>query len=410
MLPQTRSDHSTEIESSLIDARVVFLTHYIPLYQVRVLESLAASIRDFHVLLSTPVEPNRDFEPDWSDLDVTVQKTWTLRRKWRHRTAGFDDPLYVHLPYDTASQLARLNPDVVMSLELGARSAGAALHCKRNPDTKLVLCTYMSERTELGRGILRSYLRRWLIGRADAITYNGPSCKRYLEQSGAPEENLFPLPYAADDRSIHRGPLRPQEPGTRNRLLVVGQLSQRKGVLPLMSQISNYASQRPDQPIELTFIGNGPLQSQIESQSTPDNLELKVLGNRTPSDLSLDMTQYGCLVAPTLADEWMLVVNEALHVGLPVVGSIHAQAVTTLIENGVNGFRYDPMIDGELASVLDQYFQVSADAMCQMRRAAQQSVANRTPQWAAAGGLAAVRHVMGMSATNNSVTNNRRDP
>ena len=113
----------------VVDARVVFLTHYIPLYQVRVLQSIAASVRDFHILLSTPIEPNRDFAPDWSGLDVTVQDTWTVRHRWKHRadkkSVGFDDQLYVHVPYDTSSRLRALKPDVVMSLELGARSMGA---------------------------------------------------------------------------------------------------------------------------------------------------------------------------------------------------------------------------------------------------------------------------------------------
>jgi hypothetical protein len=33
------------------------------------------------------------------------------------------------------------------------------------------------------------------------------------------------------------------------------------------------------------------------------------------------MVRSGVMVAPTLADEWMLVVNEALQAGLPVIGA-----------------------------------------------------------------------------------------
>ncbi|TWU56094.1 glycosyltransferase family 4 protein [Rubripirellula reticaptiva] len=403
-LTEDRTTEESVSVDSLIDARVVFLTHYIPLYQVRVLQSLASSIRDFHVLLSTPIEPNRDFKPDWTGLDVRVQKTVTFRRKWRHREAGFDDPLFVHFPYDTTAQLRKLNPDVVMSLELGARSVGAARYCRRYPDTKLVLCTYMSERTEQGRGPLRQMVRRWLIDRADAITFNGPSCKKYLRQVGVPEPKLFPLPYAADDRTQYNGPVERVDATTRPRLLVVGQLSERKGVLPLIQQVAKYAVARKEQMIELVFAGDGPLRSAVEEHDVPANLLIKVLGNISPSDLAHEMKDCGCLIAATLADEWMLVVNEALNAGVPVIGSVHAQAVTTLIQDGVNGWRYDPTIAGDLDKSLDQYFECSAKLISKMRQASRDSVANRTPRWAASGALEAVRYVLNSNRTTDSET------
>ncbi len=379
----------------MIDARVVFLTHYIPLYQVRVLQSIAAAVRDFHVLLSTPIEPNRDFTPDWTGLNVTVQDTWTLRRRWKHQSGGFDDPLYVHVPYDTTRRLRELKPDVVMSLELGARSAGAALYCRRNPETKLVLCTYMSERTEEGRGWVRRQLRKRLVRAADAITYNGPSCLQYLKQFDVNEDALFHLPYAADDRTVYQGPLDREDNQTRHRLLIVGQLSDRKGVMPLLRQAADYCQRRPNRRIELVFAGDGPLRHEIQAHVYPANLDVNLLGNMTPDDLAVWMLRCGAMVAPTLADEWMLVVNEGLQAGLPVLGSIHSQAVTALIQEGINGWQYDPMDDSSLAFALDCYFGESADSLASMRTTARRSVEQRTPDWAASGGLNAIRHVLG---------------
>lgn len=382
-------------EASKFDARVVFLTHYIPLYQVRVLQSIAASVRDFHVLLSTPIEPNRDFTPDWSGLDVTVQDTWTLRSRWRHQAAGFEDLLFVHVPYDTTRRLRSLNPDVVMSLELGARSMGAASYCAKNLHSKLVLCTYMSERTEEGRGWLRRYFRKRLVRRADAVTYNGPSCQRYLRGLGVADERLFHFPYAADDRTVYRGPTERDDWATRHRLLAVGQLTDRKGVLPLMNQVSEYCRARPHRKVALDFAGEGPLRIVIDSFDLPQNVDVQVLGNISPEELGTRMLAYGALIAPSLADEWMLVVNEALQAGLPVLGSIHAQAVTAIVQNGFNGWQYDPMAEGSLATALDAYFDESSNQLATMRVNARRSVAERTPQWAASGALDAVKYVLG---------------
>ncbi|WP_235033265.1 glycosyltransferase family 4 protein [Rubripirellula obstinata] len=381
-------------DESVIDARVVFLTHYIPLYQVRVLQAIAARVRDFQILLSTPIEPNRDFQPDWSGLNVTVQNSWTLRRRWRHPDGGFDDQLYVHVPYDTSARLRELKPDVVMSLELGARSAGAALYCRRHPETKLVLCTYMSERTEQGRGFVRRKLRQRLLRSADAVTYNGPSCKDYLNGFGVQSDRMFHLPYAADDRTVYQGPTERDEADCRHRMLVVGQLSQRKGVDRLVRQVASYCRANPDRKIEIVFAGDGPLRDELKTIETTANLKVNLLGNVPAEELAVWMLRCGVLLAPTLADEWMLVVNEALHAGVPVIGSIHAQAVTTLVKEDVNGWTYDPMEDGSIDQALDTYFDQSDQDLSDMRVVCRQSVASRSPAWAADGAIRAIKHVL----------------
>ncbi|WP_404310481.1 glycosyltransferase family 4 protein [Neorhodopirellula lusitana] len=409
--------HSAQtIESAVsmqtqVNARVVFLTHYIPLYQVRVLQEITKSIREFKILLSTPIEPNRDFRPDWSGLDVAVQKTITLRRRWKHRSAGFDDPLFVHVPYDTLSRLKSISPDVVFSHELGARSLAAARYCRRS-GAKLVLATFMSEHTEQGRGWMRSRVRRRLISQADAITYNGPSCRDYLLSMGADEKRLFHLPYAADDRNVlAEVPVR-DEQAVRNRLLCIGQLSARKGVLPLVQQASEFC-RRLDQSFEITFVGDGPLRSalealaagqSIEGQAAPDKrLKINVLGNQPAGDLPGLMLQHGAIVAPTLADEWLLVVNEGMHAAMPVIGSVYAQAVTTLVRDNETGWQYDPLCPDQdhassLSRALDGYFRASDEQLVLMRQTAREAASAYTPRKSADGAIAAIASVVGGSA------------
>lgn len=397
---------------AVIDARVVFLTHYIPLYQVRVLQSIARSVAHFQVLVSTPIEPNRDFAPDWSGLNVTVQDTWTLRRQWRHRGHGsFADSLYIHVPYDTTRQLTAINPDVVMSLELGARSFGAAKYCRRS-GAKLILCTYMSERTEQSRGRLRHYLRRHLLKSADAVTYNGPSCRRYLERFDIGPDRLFPLPYAADDRTLYRGPLERDEAQTRGRFLIIGQLSQRKGVVPLVHQAAQYVRKHPGRPIELWFAGDGPQRDEIAAIDAPPGLVVRLLGNVPANDLSGVMRQCSALIAPTLADEWMLVVNEGLQAGLPVIGSVHSQAVMTLVQNDVNGWRYDPAVQDDrhasFEAAVDRYFDTDRLELAAMRPTCRTSVSERTPTWAARGAVDAIAEVTGLDRDASTATSPMR--
>jgi glycosyltransferase involved in cell wall biosynthesis len=255
----------------------------------------------------------------------------------------------------------------------------------------------MSERTEQGRGVLRRGLRKKLLRSADAVTYNGPSCKNYLSSFGVPQDRMFHLPYAADDRTVYNGPVERQESHCRNRMLVVGQLSERKGVDRLLRQLSGFCTKNPHRFIEVIFAGDGPLRSVLEATVTPENLSVELLGNVPADQLSDWMLRCGALIAPTLADEWMLVVNEALHAGVPVIGSVHAQAVTALIQPGVNGWIYDPMVSGSIDQAFADYFACDDTTITQMRYRCRDSVVHRGPAWAANGAMQAIKYVLNPS-------------
>lgn len=342
----------------------------------RVLQHVAVEVPHTRVLLSVPLEPNRNYALDWGGLDVEVQNNLMLRRRWKHR-AGFQDELYVHVPHDTYRRLRHFQPDIVFSFELGFRSLASAVYRRINPQVRLAYCVCISEHTEQGRGTARWLLRKLLVRMADAITFNGPSCERYLKRLGVPAEKLFHFPYAADDRTELQvaGP-RSEEPNRR--LLVVGQLNERKGVLPLLDVLSAYCGKHPDQTWDLTFVGTGPLEETLRTRVHPANLRVSLRGHVLPSELAPQWIDYGILVFPTLADEWGLVVNEALRAGLPVIGSRYAQASTTLIEEGYNGWLYSPDQPAELESKLEQLSRLNAKQVIAMREHARSSVAHIT--------------------------------
>jgi hypothetical protein len=226
-------------------------------------------------------------------------------------------------------------------------------------------------------------LRRKLLSAADAVTYNGPSCRSYLESLGVASERLVSLPYAADDRIYAGLPAERDESQVRERLICVGQLSERKGILPMLEQLAAYCRERPARAIELLLVGDGPLRESIAAVPRPNNLRLEMPGPLPPEELLPLYARCGAAIHPTLADEWLMVADESLHAGLPLIGSRYAQAVETLVRDGHNGWIFDPLVPGEFAAKLDAYFAVPAERLRMMRRAAQRSVVQRTPPAAA---------------------------
>ncbi len=376
-------DDRYSVPASLAGARLAILTHYLPPYMARVLEHLVEHVPQTQVLISVPLEPNRDYKLDWGKLDVQVQKNLMVRLPWKHRI-GFKDETYVHVPYDTYARLRKFRPDLVFSYELGFRSLGSALYRRMHPRSRLAYCVCVSEHTEAGRGNARWLLRKTLLRFADAVTYNGPSCQQYLRKLGVPDSRLFHFPYAADDRTAPDKTSLTESSTVRSyRLLYVGQLIERKGLVPLIETLNAYCNQRPERKVDLTVIGAGPVLQQLRETSTHQNLQVHLEGSAQPHELSERWCAYDALVFPTLADEWGLVVNEAMRAGLPVIGSCYAQASTTLIRDSVNGWQYSPDKPTDLHRVLDQFYSLPIDKFNEMRAAALETVKLRTSSAAA---------------------------
>jgi glycosyltransferase involved in cell wall biosynthesis len=358
--------------------RVILLTNFIPPYRLPLYRALADRVGDLQVAISTPMEANRNWTPNWEGLNVKVQKNLTLRRKWRH-PHGFSEDIYVHIPYDTLSLLADYRPDAIISGEMGLRTLQAALYRRFHPESPLILWATVSEYSERGRGKLRDRLRRWLVPQADALLVNGKSGARYVRQFGIRDEQLFYAPYTTNVEPFLQVPL--SRNGDRAyRLLYVGQFLERKGMIPLFSALKRYAERHSQRQLELILVGDGPLRPQLERETIPDNLTLNWIGHVDYGKLSEIYAQAGIFLFPTLADEWGLVTNEAMAAGLPVLGSLYGQSVEELVEEGKTGWTFRPDRPEELDRALERALATPPEALEQMRVSARDRIASITPE------------------------------
>lgn len=371
--------------------RVVLLTNYIPPYRLPLYKALAERVADLQVLISTPMEPNRHWDPYWEGLNVTVQRNITVNRTWRH-PHGFSEPLYVHIPYDTIWLLRKLRPDAIVSAEMGLRTVQSLLYHKLNPKSKLILWAMVSEYSEQGRGWLRELLRPWLVPGADAVLVNGKSGARYVRKYGITEEKTFFAPYTTDISSFVSIPLA-RDPQLAYRLLCVGQLLPRKGLEPFLSALKRWAGAHPERSLEFWLVGDGPLRARLEEQVLPGNLSLRFLGNVPYAKLPEIYAQGGIKVFPTLADEWGLVTNEAMAAGLPVLGSIYSQSVEELVVEGVTGWTFRPDNAEETYVALERSLSTPIEVLADMRREARNAISHLTPDFVADRLLEAIDYV-----------------
>lgn len=370
--PGNRRKLDPAYDGSRLDIHVVILNNYIRPHHVVAYRELEKRVRKLTVLLSVPMEPDRDWEAKWGGLDVRIQKNFMLRTKWKHST-GFKEDNFIHIPIDTYSQLRSLKPDIVFSYEMGMRTLLSGWFRRFNPSVPLVMVGNMSQNIENERGMIRRSLR-WMIKKsADYFTYNGPSCKRYLESLKIAEEQLFHLPYCIDQDAVFRGdrPLRSDSEPTR--LLYCGALSRRKGVLEFAKSLHQWCGENPERKIQWDLAGEGDLRSKIKEQAT-DNLEINFLGNCDNNQLREAYGNADICVFPSFADEWGLVPIEALASGIPVLGSVLAQSVETVVEDGHNGWRFDPTDKGSLFEAISRALNCDFGQLIEMGSVGKDSV------------------------------------
>ena len=358
--------------------RVAFLTNFIPPYRTSTLEQLGLRCRNLRVLISTAMEGNRQgWTNGWNGLDVVVQKTVTLKRSLKH-PHRHDEANYVHIPVDTIGSLRAFDAEVIISAEMGFRTLFALLHRKLSPACTLLIWADIAESTELRRGLGRTLLRRVLTRAADAFIVNGKSGARYLQSIGVTPERMFAIPYATDIDRFYR-PLTERQESNARRFLFVGQLIERKGLIPFLSVLSKWTSEHPSRAVTLVVAGDGPARERIASIALPPNLKLELLGNVAYDHLPSVYARADVLAFPTFADTWGLVANEAMAAGLPVLGSAGAQAVEEMVSEGNTGWVFNPENPSDMYSALDRCMNTDEDTLLKMRQRAQDTALQLSP-------------------------------
>ncbi len=380
------------ITSHQTDTRIAYLTNILAPYWKPTFECLACRYR-LRIFLSTPMERNRPWQVDWGNLDVVLQRTITLRGRWKH-PSGFAERIYIHLPVDTLCQLHRFRPNIVISNEMGFRTLLNCVYRQLVRGSRLLVVAEIAESTEHGRGHCRSALRRFIRSYVDGFLVLGQSGGRYIYSLGVPHSKIFQIGYTTDVQRFCAVSL-PRGTAIAHRLLYVGQLIERKGLLSFVKTISQWASEHPQRQLEFVIVGDGPSRVALANTAVASNLRITFHGNVAFSDLPDVYSKCGIFVFPTLADTWGVVVNEAMAAGLPVLGSIYSQAVEEMIEDGVNGWSFRPDSGNETYSAIDRALNASVETLNGMRQCAREKAMRYTPEIVAANIGKAVDLVLG---------------
>ena len=359
-----------------LNVKVALLTNVVPTYRVPLLLSFQEHVQHLRTFVGLKEVPDRDWHLFHGGLDIILSRT--IQRIVRFQNVhGFQDESHVQVPYDTIWVLARYRPDVILSSEFGMRTLFACAYKILFPKVKLILWATLSERTEETRGVKKQALRKLILKRIDGIFVNGHSGERYVRALGFANK---PLGYINQtiDNDFFLGPITRPVNGPI-KLFFVGQIIERKGLYPFLTQLAKWCGRHPEKQVSVTIAGNGAEETRLKTIVAPPNLTLAFPGIAQSAQLPAYYHSADISIFPTLADEWGVVVNEAMVAGLPVLASKHSQAVEELITDNVNGWIFDPNDREDMYNAIDRALTTDCIALDGMRQQAIDAIRGLTP-------------------------------
>jgi glycosyltransferase involved in cell wall biosynthesis len=221
--------------------------------------------------------------------------------------------------------LASSDPAVAL-LAQGLRRDGATV----------VFCSD-SKADDYPRNQVAERAKRILLRGYDGGLVAGPRSEAYYRGLGV--ERLWP---GYDTLSVARmrslGAVAANLPFASRPFLFLGRFVRKKALDVLLDAYAAYVAQSRA-PRGLVLAGDGPLRPRLEAQAQALGVASRIrwTGFLGPEDGAREMAQALALVLPSTEEQWGLVVNEAVSLGLPTIVSEQVGARDLLVRDSKNG-------------------------------------------------------------------------
>ncbi len=200
------------------------------------------------------------------------------------------------------------------------------------------------------RRLLRRWFLKWVYGHIDYALYVGERNREYFLRHGLRENQLVYAPHAIDNDRF-------EEPDDRYRmqaaewrerlgiaeqdvvLLFAGKLEPKKDPLFLLE----IAARIPDPRLRIIFAGTGVLERQLREEARGDG-RIHFIGFQNQQQMPVVYRLGDVYILPSRGpgETWGLGVNEAMACGCSILMSEKAGGAVDLVEERVNGLRFDP--------------------------------------------------------------------
>jgi glycosyltransferase involved in cell wall biosynthesis len=295
----------------------------------------------------------------------------------------FPETSYHHLKPNEINKrvfdlLMELKPDFVLAPATPFPEGMAAFHYRLASESRVVMMDDAWDNAD-HRGKLTKEIKRLIHRNIDAVFIPASSHLAYFSKMGFPEERvIFGIDVIdndyfskkAEETCKNETRIRESRKLPDNYFLFVGRFLPRKGLETLVKAYTNYCRQVRQEPWSLLLVGDGKHVDNIRSLSK-DIPGIIFAGPQFLDSLCQYYALARALIVPSISDPWGLVVNEGMASSLPLIVSKGCGSAKTLVQEGENGWTFEPGDDETLTKLMIKASSLSSDALKEMGRKSQ---------------------------------------
>jgi 1,2-diacylglycerol 3-alpha-glucosyltransferase len=271
----------------------------------------------------------------------------------------------------------------------GWPSYAALTWCKLN--SRIAVLLSESQRQDFQRSPVKEWFKRRLVKQFDAALVGGAPHVEYALELGLSREVIFTGYDVVDNLFWERmaAAARQNRDECSRRLglpaeffLASCRFIPKKNLEGLITAYARYVTGAGEAPWHLVICGSGPLDLRIRSMVDQLGLQDKIHlpGYQDSENMAIFYGMASAFVhASSYAEQWGLVVNEAMASGLPVLVSRVCGCAPELVREGINGFTFDPFDLEGLARLMLTMSSGEVDLKA-MRQESKKIIANFTPE------------------------------
>jgi glycosyltransferase involved in cell wall biosynthesis len=293
--------------------------------------------------------------------------------------------------------LRRLNPKAVLIVGYSPLFYLAAFLTALRLDYPLLFRGETTDHTGQ-RGMFKNFIRDKFLHcfyhRFDALLYVGWNSLHHFRRLGVPDEKLFFAPYCVDTapftllneehihlRFVTRKKLEISEKDIV--LLFSGKIAMHKQPDLLLRAMKLLGGSSEQRMIAL-YVGEGRMSRTLKNLAKENpRVQIRLVGFQNQKVISRYYCASDLLVLPSSSETWGLVVNEALHHGLPCVVSDRVGCAPDLIEPGLTGEIFEAGNERSLAAAIERALPLIRRP--EIREVCRKKVSNYTVERAAEG-------------------------
>ncbi len=276
--------------------------------------------------------------------------------------------------------LTELNPDVVCVPGWGHTPAWLIQFWAWQNRRPMIMMSE-SKADDKSRHAFKEWAKGLLVSLCDAGLVGGEKHAAYLTELGMPATRISTGYDVVDNQHFTQGADAARNNPEKAKanlnvevkqpfLLAATRFIPRKNLLRLMDAYAEYR-ERVDDPMGLVLLGSGEQQQELEAKILELGLSSAV---DLPGFVGYEQmpSLYGfseAFIHPALTEQWGLVINEACAAGVPVLAS-NTIGSAEMVEEGRNGFLFDPESQREITEVLIRFHELSAPEKQRMSKEA----------------------------------------